>query len=203
MSHFSDQALFTGHLRDVERLLRLKWKLQSSELTAVNNAAETKLILLLSCTPEVAESLTLGYLDRAIAIRRKMPHQIDDYESGTGPRTIDLVIVKLIKRLYTSDSSDADLLTSIERLSDMRTLISDSAEPAAEIYKLIKHKIRDLAITRSIPFSVSKEEDPGDLDDDANLATKKAPKGYITLEEHHHVCLLTPSEPDYLHLHTQ
>lgn len=193
MANTSDQALFAGHLEDMERLLKLSkltGKLRVPEITAFHNVIEAKLISLRYCSPDMSESTTLEYLDRIIALRPELYNQKVGYYPPTASQSIDTVTLQLIKRLDTSHNSDLDFLTSIERLSCIRH--PGNSELVEEIYKVIKHKIQDLAMIRSIPFSVAMVQDPGDLDNSADLATKEAPKGYFTLEEHHHVCPLTP-----------
>lgn len=192
MSTVSDQALFAGHLEDIERLVLLRWKLKGPELTAIDNVIEAKSVFLLSCSPEVSDSKTMECVDRAIALRRKMIREIDGYEPSAGSTSIDPVIVQLIKRLHHLDGSDMDPLTSVERLSDVRTQISGNAELATKIGDVIEHKIQALADTTSAPFSVAIGGGTANFDDSVNLATQEAPKGYITLGEHHDVCPLTP-----------
>ena len=187
MSTVSDQALFAGHLEDIERLVLLRWKLKGPELTAVDNVIEAKSFFLLSCSPEVSDSKTMECVDRAIALRRKTTRDIDGCEPGAGSTSIDPVIVQLVKRLH-----HVDPLTSVERLSDVRTQISGNAELATEIGDVIEHKIQALVDTTNAPFSVAIGGGTANFDDSVNLATQEAPKGYITLGEHHDVCPLTP-----------
>lgn len=134
--------------------------------------------------------MVMEYAERVVPIRSKITYQIHvSYGSETGAVSmlVDPVIVRRIDCLTALNESDVDLLTSVERLSGVRMQIPANAELATDIRKAIEHNIRHLAVTASISFSVVGREEPKDLNGSNNLAEKVAPKGYISLQEHHDV----------------
>ncbi|KAL9123775.1 MAG: hypothetical protein Q9175_008300 [Cornicularia normoerica] len=149
MSNVSDQALFEGHLEDIERLLHL------------------------SC-PNGTGSMIMKRIERAVAV--KMTYQQYDsygFETGAGSTFVDPVIVRLINCLY---GSDVDILTSVERLSGIRTQIPSNIELTMDIRKAIEHRIGHLAVTAGISFGVATGINPENVNDSTDLAKQKIPK---------------------------
>ena len=80
----------------------------------------------------------MEFVDRAIALSRKMTYQTVDYEPGARFTSIDSLTVWLIKCFYASDMSETKISIFVARLSDIRTRIPENLMCATDISKIIR-----------------------------------------------------------------